>query len=312
MNSAYLKQKLGALLLEGLQHPRVTEIILNPDGNVWFHLHGEGYQLRGTMNEIEANNFVHALAEYHNVYLNEDTPYYDLTLPFNWERVNVTIPPITKSVSFAIRKHSQVILTLEDYVNAKIITEKEKAILEKAIEERKNILVSGSPASGKTTFTNALLHTLSEIAPEGHRVLLLEQVPELQCSLKNVKALQTTDSVSMNKLLWIAMRNSPERIIVGEVRDGSALDLLKAWNTGCAGGIATIHANHAKAAMQRLIDLACEATLTAPYQLAEEAIDIIVHMEANRQHPAGRKVTECVAVTGFDAQNQQFIFQSLV
>ena len=64
--------------------------------------------------------------------------------------------------------------------------------------------------------------------------------------------------------------------------------------------------------MQCLIDLACEATVTAPYHLAIEAIDIIVHMEANGHHPAGRQVTECVAVTGFDAQNQQFIFQSLL
>jgi type IV secretion system protein TrbB len=104
------------------------------------------------------------------------------------------------------------------------------------------------------------------------------------------------------------MRNSPERIIIGEVRDGAALDLLKAWNTGCAGGIATIHANHAKAAMQRVIDLACEATATPPYTLAAEAIDLIVHIEARRSAFAGRVVTELVTVAGFDRAQQQFIF----
>ena len=311
MAYTYLYEKLGNLLQQGLSDPLVTEIILNPDSALWFHRHGDGYCKVGIMNENEANNFVHALAEFHNRYLNDDTPYADLTLPFNGERVNITIPPITDKVSFNIRKHSNVIVTLDDYVNKEILTRTQKNILINAIETRKNILVSGSPTSGKTTLTNALLHALAEIAPRGHRVLLLEQVPELQCALPNSKTMQTTDTVSMNTLLWLAMRNSPERIIVGEVRDGAALDLLKAWNTGCAGGIATIHANHAKAAMQRLIDLSCEATNTPPYTLAAEAVDVIVHIEANRHHPAGRQVTELVAVEGFQPQQQQFIFQSL-
>jgi len=311
MNCTYFHQKLGPILQSALENPKITEIILNPDQKLWFHVHGEGYQQAGTMSEAEANNFVHALAEHHNCYLNESTPFFDLTLPFNGERVNVTISPVTERVSFNIRKHSKVILTLDDYVKARVITEEQQILLQQAIKVRKNILVSGSPASGKTTLTNALLYALSEIAPSGHRVLLLEQVPELQCALPNSKAMQTTDSVSMNKLLWLAMRNSPERMIIGEVRDGAALDLLKAWNTGCAGGIATIHANHAKAAMQRLIDLACEVTHTAPYMLAAEAIDVIVHIEAGRHYPSGRKVTELIAVEGFDPKQQQFLFNPL-
>jgi type IV secretion system protein TrbB len=308
MHHTYLHQKLGSTLQHALDDPKITEIILNPDGQLWFHYHGEGYQPAGTMDEAQANNFVHALAEFHQCYLNDETPFFDVTLPFHGERVNVTIPPITERVSFNIRKHSKIIFTLDDYVNAQVMTAAQRDVLIAAIKARKNILVSGSPASGKTTLTNALLHALAELAPPGHRVLLLEQVPELQCRLPNAKVMQTTDNVSMNKLLWLAMRNSPERIIIGEVRDGAALDLLKAWNTGCAGGIATIHANHAKAAMQRVIDLACEATATPPYTLAAEAIDLIVHIEARRSAFAGRVVTELVTVAGFDRAQQQFIF----
>lgn len=308
MQSTYLHQKIGTTLQHALDTPEITEIILNPDGQLWFHIQGKGYQPAGTMEETQANNFVHALAEHHNIYLNEKSPFFDATLPFHGERINITIPPITNKVSFNIRKHSKVVFTLDDYVNTQVMTTQQREQLIHAITTRKNILVSGSPGSGKTTLTNALLHALADIAPPGHRVLLLEQVPELQCTLPNSKAMQTTDLVSMNKLLWLAMRNSPERIIIGEVRDGAALDLLKAWNTGCAGGIATLHANHAKAAMQRLMDLACEATATPPTTLAAEAIDVIVHIEASSHYPSGRLVTELVTVTGFDPVEQQFIF----
>lgn len=152
---------------------------------------------------------------------------------------------------------------------------------------------------------------MAKLVPEGHRVLVLEQVPELQCNVKNLKTMLVSEHVTMNRLLWIAVRNSPDRIVIGEVRDGAALDMLKAWNTGCPGGIATIHANNPEAAVQRVLDLACEVVTTPPYLLAAEALDVIVQIEERASHPAGRIVTEMITVKGFDTKTNLFQFEKL-
>lgn len=311
MEANYLWEKLGPQIHQGLQDDNVFEIILNPDSSLWFKHKTTGMLSVGKLDEHQANSFVHALAQYENKFLNDKTPYLDAILPFSGERVNVTIPPLNQCVSFNIRKKAQLIFTLEHYVESQIITQKQADLLTSAIKDRKNILISGSPASGKTTFANALLDVMAKIVPSGHRVLVLEQVPELQCNVKNLKNMLVSEHVSMNRLLWIAMRNSPDRIVIGEVRDGAALDMLKAWNTGCPGGLATIHANSPQAAIQRVLDLACEIVATPPTLLAAEALDIIVQIEERSIHPAGRIVTEIIAVKGFDNKNNAFQFEKL-
>lgn len=288
----YLWEKLGPLVQSGLLDDSVFEIALNPDGKLWFAKKTTGYECVGDVSLSEVNAFVYALAEQEQRFLNEETPYLDATLPFRGERINVTIPPITDHVSFNIRKKSPVVLTLNDYVNAKVLTTDQMESLKNAIARRQNILISGSPAAGKTTLANALLAEFSHQLSQGHRILLLEQVPELICALPNQKRLLTSPIISMRQLLWIAMRNAPDCIAVGEVRDGAALDLLKAWNTGCPGGVATIHANSAHAAKQRILDLASEVTQNPPRQLLQEAVDVIVHIETDIHHPAKRRVTE--------------------
>ena len=311
MEADYLWEKLGAQIQQGLQDDNVFEIMLNPDDYFWFKHKTKGMLPSDKLDEHQANCFVHALAHYENKYLNDKTPYLDATLPFSGERVNVTIPPINQKVAFNIRKKAQCVFTLEHYVESQIITQNQANILTHAIKSRKNILISGSPASGKTTFANALLDVMAKVVPEGHRVLVLEQVPELQCNVKNLKTMLVSEHVTMNRLLWIAMRNSPDRIVIGEVRDGAALDMLKAWNTGCPGGIATIHANNPQAAVQRVLDLACEIVATPPTLLAAEALDLIVQIEERSAHPAGRIVTEIMAVKGFDSKNKIFQFENL-
>ena len=119
------------------------------------------------------------------------------------------------------------------------------------VRQRKNILVVGGTGSGKTTFVNALIKEIASLCPK-HRLLILQDTLELQSESENREFLRTSDHVSMNRLLSICMRKRPDRIIIGEVRDGSALDLLKAWNTGHEGGIATIHANSALEGLTKL------------------------------------------------------------
>lgn len=303
MHPNYLWEKLGPDIQKALQDWDITEIILNPDLTLWVNHKQEGYQAIGPFEEKKALALAHGIAFCTHQFLNSETPYLDATLPFNGERINVTIPPISEKVAFNIRKKNPVILSLLDYEKAGLLSQRQHEILIDQITQKKNILISGDPAAGKTTFANAVLAKIAEIAPE-ERMLILEQVRELQTSIKNVKHLLTSEKVNMRTLLWIAMRNSPDRILVGEVRDGSALELLKAWNTGCRGGIATIHANHARMAMQRLLDLSSEVTLTLPYQLAAEAIDVIVHLQQ-------KKVTEMISMKAFNAEQKSFQFKTL-
>ena len=301
MNVDYLIEKLGPLILSGLNDDNITEILRNPDGYLWFTHRERGHVCVGKMEEVSALGFVHAISQLEQKYLNAESPYLDAMLPLNGERINITISPLHHGISFNIRKRAKCIYGLADYVKQGILTRLQADILRQAIIDRKSILVIGSPASGKTTLMNALLDTLARVAEPGHRVLLLEQVPELQSSIKNTKPLLVTKNTYMRDLLWLAMRNSPDRIIIGEVRDGSALDMLKAFNTGCRGGMATIHANHARAAIQRVIDLCLEVVANPPYTLVAEALDVIVHIDANAKHPAKRQVTEIIEVCGFDA-----------
>ncbi|MCH9770124.1 MAG: P-type conjugative transfer ATPase TrbB [Gammaproteobacteria bacterium] len=311
MSAVYLWQKLGATIQAGLTDPTVLEIMLNPDERLWFMYRKTGTQPVGVLESAQSSAFVHALAQYHQAYLNAKKPYLDATLPFHGERIQVTVPPVSQNIAFTIRKKAKQVFTLEDYFKKLIVTKCQVKFLVDAIKNRKNILISGSPASGKTTLINALLDTLAKEVSEGHRVLILEQLPELQCAVANTQHLLTTGSVSMQRLVWLAMRQSPDRIVVGEVRDGAALDLLKAWNTGCPGGMATIHANHPKAALQRLLDLACEVVVNPPYHLVNEAVDVIVQIDRCANHPARRVVTSIVEVLRFNAKTKTFDCRAL-
>lgn len=303
MDKAYLWNKLSVEIRTSLQDDDITEIIVNPDGKVWHVYNGKGAFTHGYFCHDSALDFIQSVAQINNLYINENKPYLDCVLPFKGERLNATMQPITEGASFNIRKKSNTLLKLSDYIKAGSLTSQQYEFLVDAIKKRKNILVSGGPGAGKTTFTNALLERMAVVANQGTRVLLLEQVAELECEVANCKRLLTAENIDLRTLLWITMRNSPDRIIIGEVRDGAALDMLKAWNTGCPGGIATIHANSPKAALQRVIDLSLEVTATAPYHLVAEALDIIVQIDNAAN---GRRVSGIAQVRGYDPQRQSF------
>jgi len=309
MDRDYLWQKLSKPIQAALLDDQVFEITLNPDYSLWVSSHLDGCHQVSQLEEAEVSALVNAISQSNLKFLNHTKPFLDCTLPFHNERVCITVPPITDGVSFNIRKHSQQIFTLADYVSQGVMSSEQAEILKMAIQMRHNILVSGGPGSGKTTLTNALLDAMADVVPPGHRVLLLEQIPELQCRVANHKRMLTTDSVDLRTLLWIAMRNSPDRIVVGEVRDGAALDMLKAWNTGCPGGLATIHANSPEAALQRVVDLSLEAIHTPPYRLTVEAIDLVVQLNRDSRCEAGRMVAGIVQL--MDYQDGNFIFENM-
>ncbi len=180
-------------------------------------------------------------------------------------------------------------------------------ILKNAIKDRKNILIVGGTGSGKTTFTNAILDSIVKTHPN-HRLIIIEDTAEIQCVAKNKVILRATDKVSILRLLKATMRLRPDRIIIGEVRGKEALDLLKAWNTGHPGGVATVHANSAKGGLIRMEQLISEATTANMKELIAEAIDIVVYIEKT---PKNRKIKEVIEVKSFDFNSNDYLIKSL-
>jgi P-type conjugative transfer ATPase TrbB len=212
------------------------------------------------------------------------------------ERFEGILPPVALGPCFTIRKPAARIYTLDDYVSDGILVAPQAAMLRQAIADRRNLLIVGGPCSGKTTLANALL---AEMAGLDERVILLEDTRELQCAAPDCVALRTKPGVvSLADLVRSTLRFRPDRIIVGEVRGTEALDMLKAWNTGHPGGIATVHANSGRAALYRLEQLIQEAVVTVPRRLIAEAIDIIVFI---RGRGTSRRIETVSEVTGLDA-----------
>jgi type IV secretion system protein VirB11 len=169
-------------------------------------------------------------------------------------------------------------------------------LLSLAVVEKRNILIAGGTSSGKTTLANALL---AELGARDERVILIEDTRELQCAAPDTVALRMRPGVvTMADLVRSTLRLRPDRIIVGEVRGGEALDMLKAWNTGHPGGIATVHANSARSALYRLDQLIQEAVVTVPRRLIAEAIDLIVFIAGRG---TGRRIAAVECVEGLDA-----------
>ena len=170
-------------------------------------------------------------------------------LPETGERFEGILPPAAPGPAFALRKRAVSIIGLDRYVADGILTTGQAEFLRHAVRERHNILIAGGTSTGKTTLANALL---AEIAATGDRVLVLEDTIELQCAARDHVPLRTRAGVvSMTELVRATMRLRPDRVIVGEVRGGEALDLVKVWGTGHPGGIATIHAGSALGALLR-------------------------------------------------------------
>jgi P-type conjugative transfer ATPase TrbB len=277
----------------------IVEIMLNADGTVWIDRIGAGMVQTGvTMRPADAERMLRLVASYMGVELRETNPSLSAKLPPPWgARVQASIPPIVDAPVFALRKPAKIVFSLGDYVAKGILSAAQKEALEHAIDEHANILVGGGTGSGKTTFANALLKVIAEQTSD--RVYIIEDTPELQCSAKNkVQVLVQHQVYTWRDAVMSAMRFRPDRILVGEVRDGSALELLKAWNTGHPGGLATIHANDTRAMLDRLCQLIEEIVYPAPRLLVAETVNLCVHIRRDKGHPAGRSISGIDRVLG--------------
>jgi len=298
-----LRRQLGVNLCGLLQTPGVVELLLNADGRVWVDRLGSGMEPAGDMAASAAESFIGTVASTLKATVNRENPILECELPlappFNGARFEAVIPPnVSPGPVFTIRLKASAVFSLDQYVAAGIMAPAQCVAIKRAVRERRNILVVGG--TGKTTLTNAILAYMAEVA-SAHRLAIIEDTSELQCSAENKVVLRATAGVSMLLLLKTTMRLRPDRIIVGEVRGGEALALLKAWNTGHPGGVCTVHANThenaARAGLTRIEQLIAEASPSPMRELIAEAVDLIVSITKASNEP-GRLVQEVVSVNG--------------
>jgi P-type conjugative transfer ATPase TrbB len=294
-----LRQAMGPVIASALAEPRVVEVMVNPDGKIWVDRVGEGRRYSGeTLGADDAERILRLLADHSGEVVTRDRPRVSATLPVTGDRFQGEFMPLVTAPSFAIRKRPELVFTLTDYLRDGVMTEAQARQIRAALAARENLLIAGGTGSGKTTLANALL---AEPAFVCDRVVLIEDTAELQCSADDKVALLTKRSepvVTMTDLVRDTLRLRPDRIVIGEVRDGSALDLLKAWNTGHPGGLATIHANSADEALTRLEDLIGEVTARIPYRAIAQAVNLILFIERTA---SGRRLKAVRRVLGWGA-----------
>ncbi|MGC6331120.1 P-type conjugative transfer ATPase TrbB [Rhizorhabdus sp. FW153] len=297
---AMLRTAMGPAIAAALSDPRVIEIMVNPDGALRVDILGEGrVDTDVKLDAPQVERIIRLVASHVRTEVHGDKPIVSAELPplgiGAGERFEGILPPVSTAPCFSIRKPAARIYTLMDYVTDGIMSAEAARLLSLAVVDRRNILVAGGTSSGKTTLANALL---AEMAHLDERVILIEDTRELQSPALDTVALRTrADTVTMGDLVRSTLRLRPDRIIVGEVRGGEALDMLKAWNTGHPGGIATVHANSAASALYRIEQLIQEAVVTVPRRLIAEAIDMIVFIAGRG---TARRIETIARVAGLD------------
>jgi type IV secretion system protein VirB11 len=296
-----LRTAMGPLIATALEDPDVVEVMLNPDGALWIDRLSTGRANTGkTLSAADGERIIRLVAAHVGAEVHRGRPLLTAELPETGERFEGILPPAAPGPAFALRKRAVGVIGLADYVSDGILSEPQAEFLRGAVQQRQNILIAGGTSTGKTTLANALL---AEIAFTGDRVLVLEDTVELQCAARDHVPLRTRAGVvSMTELVRATMRLRPDRVIVGEVRGGEALDLIKVWGTGHPGGIATLHAGSAHGALLRLEQLILEVALTPPRALIAEAVNVIVFIAGRGR---ARQVQTVARVIGFNSDGYQ-------
>ena len=289
-----------------LQDKNVTEVMVNSHKEIWVEMKGKVHPANVQFADEDslraaANNIAQSVGRK----IDDTSPRLDARLP-NGYRIHIVIPPCArKGTAMAIRKFSEVQFTFEDYIRLGVFSLDVAKFLNICMKLGKNVLVSGGTGSGKTT----LLSVLCDHIPKGQRIIVIEDVSELKVEYDHVVFFETRmgddtgkGAVGIQDLLKSALRLRPDRIIVGEVRGGEALELVQAMNTGHKGCLGTVHANSPHDAIVRLEALA----QGADSQLSEKAlqhqigsaIDII--LQVSRYPDGSRRVAAVAEVLGVE------------
>jgi type IV secretion system protein VirB11 len=291
-----------APIIPFLDDPDVIEIALNADGLIWAERIGAAMAATSArMSNADAYRMLQLVANAMNTEITATKPSLAALIP-GWEtRLQAMIPPVVSAPVFTIRKPPRRVFTLDDYVARHIVSAGQAELIRQAVRERSNILVGGSTGSGKTTLTNAILNEIATATRD--RLYIVEDMRELQCSAPNKLQVFVQEPLyGWQRAIMDALRSRPDRIVVGEVRGGAAaLELVKAWNTGHPGGLATVHANNTRAMLDRVCQLIEEVIPSPPRLFVAQTINVCIHLTLDRKHPAGRRLTGVDRVCGLDA-----------
>jgi type IV secretion system protein VirB11 len=301
-----LRTAMGDDIAAALSDPAVIEVMVNPDGALRLDKLGEGrVDTKLRLSSADVERIIRLVASHIRLEVHSGNPIVSAELPETGERFEGLLPPVSAAPCFSIRKPAAKLYTLDDYVADGVMLPPLAETLRRAVIDRRNIVIAGGTSSGKTTLANALL---AEIATRDERVIILEDTRELQCAAPDCVNLRTKPGVAnLAALVRSTLRLRPDRIIVGEVRGAEALDMLKSWNTGHPGGIATVHANSARAALYRIEQLIQEAVVTVPRRLIAEAINLVVFIEGRG---SARRVETIGEMQGLDANGDYVLTET--
>ncbi|MEO8502480.1 MAG: P-type conjugative transfer ATPase TrbB [Acidobacteriota bacterium] len=303
---ATLRGNLGPEILAALDDPDITDIHVNPDGKLFYDTHSQGRRPGGvSLTTDQVTSALNTIAGHLGAELTDEQPMLAGEFPLDGNRIEATVRPVVTGPSFALRKKSSSVYSLAEYVEKGECSETHAAAIRQAIREWRPCLVAGGTGSGKTTLANAILAEVvdANLAGPFTRFVTIEDTYELQCAAENKVPMRSGANAKSDTraCLKAALRYHPDLIIVGEVRDAAAYDLLQAWNTGHKGGVATIHANNANLALRRLDQLAQLANVpTQSFLIAYTGIVVVfVRREGNK-----RFISEVLAVNGLDRSGE--------
>ncbi|MDD2695516.1 MAG: CpaF family protein [Anaerolineales bacterium] len=289
-----------------LEDETITEVMVNGAKNIYIERAGKIYRVPFTFESDEhVMRIIDRIVSPLGRRIDESSPYVDARLP-DGSRVNSVIPPISLvGPVITIRKFFKNPITLEQLIQFGTISPEALQFLKACVESRLNIIISGGTGSGKTTFLNIL----SQFIPNDERIITIENAAELQLRQEHVVTLESRPpniegrgEVTIRQLVINALRMRPDRIIVGEVRDDAAIDMLQAMNTGHDGSMTTAHSNSPRDTLARIETMAMMAGMDLPVRAIREqlasAIDLIVHQE--RLRDGSRKVVNITEVSGME------------
>ncbi len=291
-----------------LRDPEVTEIIVNGPDKVFVERGGRLQRTTVTFPSEEAlRRVIEKIVARVGRRVDESSPMVDARLP-NGSRVNAVIPPIAlDGSSLTIRKFSIDPFTADDLVVFGTFTADVRTLLESAVNGRLNILISGGTGSGKTT----TLNVLSSFIPHDERIVTIEDAAELQLQQEHVVRLESRPAniegrgeITIRDLVRNSLRMRPDRIIVGEVRDAAALDMLQAMNTGHDGSLTTVHANTPRDALSRIETMCLMAGVDLPSRSIREQIAAAIHLvvQQARLRDGSRRITYITEVLHMEGE----------
>ncbi len=299
-----------------LQDPTVNDILVNTYQTIYVERNGVLEETSVVFKDnVHLMHIIDKIVSRVGRRVDESSPMVDARLP-DGSRVNVIVPPLAiDGPIVSIRRFGSSPLTAQDLIAKGAFTPEMLEVLTKAVKARLNIVVSGGTGAGKTT----LLNVLSSFISERERIVTIEDSAELQLKQRHVVRLECRPpnvegkgAVHQRELVINALRMRPDRIVIGEVRGGEALDMLQAMNTGHDGSVTTVHANSPRDALARIETMALMANLSLPEKALRHQISSAIHIivQVSRMSDGSRRVTHITEVTGTngDVISMQDIF----